>query len=374
MSGRINFSLEGMEVISDAEDRDDTAEERLYDFLRDVNKSTSFHTILDMLNVPFSLSELLEGFTEQLSEYKEHYNRCTEHGRNGIFVHLSDIVNTAEAARSLGFYWYRILEDKHKQHGGCKQHKKRTCDLISEDVGFLLYLLWSQEKSNEKLQPSEAEEKADELEVVEQFKEQEEKLWTRGFDIAKFKASNITKVELSDEEEADEDVMESTSCTATFPVYKINSKQYVLQQDIQHLFDLREDYFYAILAEWGENDKDFVAKEPCPLAILDTETENFVGKEIVGAQIKDIVMGYEKQGLPTEDEFLRIQKRLKIEHMGREEPRDAEETNPPHSINLWREALLADDENPKVLSLIKFFMFSNIVSFFCTLTISSYTD
>ena len=268
-------------------------------------------------------------------------------GRIGTYVHLADACSAAHVGRTNSIYWYKTLEDKYKFQEQCDKHKNRNCMLLDEDVAFLLFLYWIQDKDSDKLEPSDAEEKTvEELEVVEEFVESEEKLWTRGFDIARFKASNITKVE--EPLEPSEDEMEMTSCTATFPVYRVNNKQYVLLSDVQHLFDLREDYCFAILADWGKNDKDFVASEPCPLAILDTESEEFIGKEIVGCQIKDMIVSYEEQGLPTEEEFEQIQKRLKIEHMGREEPRDSTETKPLNSINLWREALLEDDENPKV--------------------------
>lgn len=75
-------------------------------------------------------------------------------------------------------------------------------------------------------------------------------------DVARFIADNITKVE--EDIEPEEHELDPLICTATFPTYRINKRDFVLLHDIQYLFDLREDYCYAILAKWSENDRDFV--------------------------------------------------------------------------------------------------------------------
>lgn len=59
-------------------------------------------------------------------------------------------------------------------------------------------------------------------------------------DVSRFKANNITKVEKNIEWEEHE--IDPLLCTATFLTYKINKRGFVLLDDIQYLFDLREDY------------------------------------------------------------------------------------------------------------------------------------
>ena len=87
------------------------------------------------------------------------------------------------------------------------------------------------------------------LQQTEFKEEEEEKLCSENqLDIAKFKASNI--LEINGPEDEDED-LDPIQFTTTFPTYTINNKDYVLLNDIQHLFDLREDYALAILAEWS---------------------------------------------------------------------------------------------------------------------------
>ena len=106
----------------------------------------------------------------------------------------------------------------------------------------------------------------------------------------------------------------------------------------------------AILAEWATNDIGFIDYSPCPLAVLDMEAENFIDSSSVGNHVLDIVQRYEQQGVPSEEEFFEIQKRLKIEHMGEEKIRDHShsEVGPARSIDIWEPTLFEEDESPKV--------------------------
>ncbi|MCO5603796.1 hypothetical protein L7F22_057948 [Adiantum nelumboides] len=80
-------------------------------------------------------------------------------------------------------------------------------------------------------------------------------------DIAKFKADNITKVEDPDIEEGDLDPLQ---CTSTFLTYKVHKKEYVLLNDIHHLFYLREDYALVILTDWASMTKDLLTTHLAP--------------------------------------------------------------------------------------------------------------
>lgn len=229
--------------------------------------------------------------------------------------------------------------------------------MIDYDLGLLIFfsLLPTPEVRADSKCITQAEEDIEVKEIETEFKEEEEeRLCSEDqLDIAKFKASNI--LEINGPEDEDED-LDPIQCTATFPTYTINEKDFVLLNDIQHLFDLREDYALAILAEWSENDKDFIDFQPCPFALLDTQVENFIDSASAGKHVLDIVTRYDKQGLPTEEEFQQIQKRLKIDHMGKDEIREPFDAKPTGSINIWDPILLEEDESPKV-HLYFFFLF-----------------
>lgn len=82
---------------------------------------------------------------------------------------------------------------------------------------------------------------------------------------------------------------------------------------------------------------------------MDTHADKFIESSSVGKHVFDIVTRYEQQGLPTQEEFHEIQKRLNIEHMGVDEMKDPLEVRPTRSINIWDHTLFEEDESLKVL-------------------------
>ena len=128
-----------------------------------------------------------------------------------------------------------------------KFHSNLHCHVIDYEIGLFIFLsiLPTLDRMVCPKQITQAEEEKEEEEIEIEFQEEEEKLHSREIlDFAKIKASNITKVERHDIEEEDLDPLQ---CTTTFHTYRVNKKDYVLLNDIQHLFVLREDYCLAIL-------------------------------------------------------------------------------------------------------------------------------
>ena len=105
-----------------------------------------------------------------------------------------------------------------------------------------------------------------------------------------------------------------------------------------------------MLARWGEMGRDFVEYNPCPLAILDTDTKNFIDKRDAGMLCTNLCLEYESHSLPSEDEISEIQKRLGIQSMGVDDSvsREPVEGKPRQSIDLYKESILEEDETAQV--------------------------
>ena len=105
-----------------------------------------------------------------------------------------------------------------------------------------------------------------------------------------------------------------------------------------------------MLARWGEMGRDFIEYSPCPLAILDTDGDNFIEKRDARVLCTNLCLEYESHGLPSEEEMLEIQKRLGIQNMGIDDSgsREPVEAKPGQSIDLYKESVLEEDETPQV--------------------------
>ena len=168
------------------------------------------------------------------------------------------------------------------------------------------------------------------------------------FDVEKFKADSISKKELSGNDVSGSQDIQFT--LATLPTYYFEGKPFLLMEDIQMVFDMREDQCLGCFAQYSEVDSGFVDFEDnCPLNVLDAGDTNFVPKENVGTIILPICAEYE-QGLPTEEEFDALQEKLDLHKMGREQgkEKDEEPKTLQRSIDIYDEKLLDYDESRKV--------------------------
>lgn len=336
---------------------EETPNDLLFDFLLKANSTARFTEVRDMCNKPFDLSSLLSSFSSRLEDLLEVYNAHTSSHAVSSYVHYDDVVSLSSTTKSNASHRWRVLSDEFKSvDEDCQWHKQAQCHLVQKDIGLLLFFQWmSFTEDNEVGQASTAITLKDVDEEKEEFHEDEEKDTVRAFDIAEFKVDNIIKVE--DQEVGT--LLEETNpllCIPTFPSYFVNNKYYVLLNDIQHLFDLREDYCLAMLARWGELNTGFIDYTPCQLALLDTDTENFIGKRDAGVLCTNLCLQYESHGLPSEEQISEIQLRLGIENMGIDDAsyREPVETRPGYSIDLYKETILEEDENPQVKTLYTF--------------------
>ena len=161
-----------------------------------------------------------------------------------------------------------------------------------------------------------------------------------------FKADTISKKEVA-EENVDQEI---DVILATLSTYYFEGKPFLLMDDIQNVFDLREDQCLGCFAQFADVDFGFVDLEDnCPLNVLDTDAINFTSKEKVGALILPLCAEYE-EGLPTEEEFNALQERLDLQKIGREQNINIEEVQSrvQGSIDIYQGNLLDYDETPMV--------------------------
>ena len=117
--------------------------------------------------------------------------------------------------------------------------------------------------------------------------------------------------------------------------------------DIQHVFDLREDYCLAIIAQSLEDNDGFIDPEfdqdyfGIDSNVSDTEFRP--ASDILAKLFRD-AEEYERN-LPTEEEFLARQSQLNLSR------RAIVEERPSGSIDVWEKSLLVSDENQKVNSI-----------------------
>lgn len=340
-------------------------QEELYDALYSTGNSCNILNAIEIFNKPFILKDVLAGLEGRLSDLLENFSEGTTFGYVDGFIHFDDVISLGEITKGSAMRRYNHLEDEFKRLvNPCKYHPGSDCKMIEQHTGFLLYLSWlsngnkEEEDNVEDLSTEGPSEETpvdlmdfDDVESV--LDEQEEKALVQNFDPAKFRAETITKVEAEGSvvlEEGDE--VDTLECIPVFPTYCFNQREYVLLNDIQNLFGLREDFALACLANWGKFDKEFVDSCPCPLSILDTNGDNFIEKERAAVLCIEMIEEFERCGLPSEEEFMQLQETMGISGMGLEGPSthsDMPQINETKSsIDLYTEHALDVDETPQV--------------------------
>lgn len=340
---------------------DTSLQDDLYDVLYKTGNSSHIHSAWEMFNKPFQLESILKGFESRIADLLESFSDGTNFGFLDGFIHLNDVIIISNITKSSASRRYQTLGDEHKRLvRECKYHPGQQCKMIQQDIGFLLYLTWTQVSGAEEEEDSKdttLEYEAETLMEVEDegstFKANEEMELVKKFDTALFKSETITKVE--DESvlyDSDTDELNSLQLLPTFPTYCFDGKEYLLLSDIQYLYEMREDFCLAVLAKWGQLDKDFVDSSPSALALLNTKGDDFLDKEQASFLCASAFEEYEEQGLPTEEEFRLIQERLGIADMGLEGTNTLNELDPKDeakgSIDLYSNVLYELDEEPQV--------------------------
>ena len=232
--------------------------------------------------------------------------------------------------------------------------------MIQQDVGFLLYLTWAddfgikeEDEETDKRIEYEAETLMDLEDEEVSIQDNEERELIEKFNTALFRAETITKVE-DETSLADnvDDELDALQCLPSFPTYCFNEREYLLLSDIQYLYEMREDFCLAVLARWGNLDKGFVDSSTSALALLNTKGDDFIDKEHAAIVCTSAFADYEKEGLPSEEEFRLIQERLGVSEMGIDVSSNINESSrideSKISIDLFTDAIYDLDEDPQV--------------------------
>ena len=350
------------------EDIENTVLDELYDALYKAGCSSMFHKAMNIFNKPFNLKQVLDGLDSRLLDIREAFAEGTTFGLVEGYIHFDDVVAMCELARSSAMRRYHSMEEDAKRElKDCKYHPDCQCRMIEQNIGFLLYLSWIESSSKEEeeegsivvplsedaIEESTAEDLMDLDEIESAMEANEERALIERFNTALFRADTITKVESEDSVGLQEgDDIDTLECLPLFPTYCFNDREYVLLNDIQHLFGLREDFALAILANWGEFDNGFVDSGPCPLAVLDTKGDNFLEKEEASLLCIQMIEEFEKFGLPSEEEFTHLQETLGISDMGLEGQSSKSDLShmdeTKSSIDLYSDFIFDMDERPQV--------------------------
>lgn len=333
-----------------------------------------------MFNPNFILSDVLsqcmDYLIEEVASYEDLIGNETINILGERYVHVSSFGPNKSVSRramerripSLPAYSTHVSDD-------CPFHRKGHCRLVEHDVGFVCYLqgLATQEAvadgDNETVDLRRAPTpQDDDFEDICEDYEREEAL---KLDKATIKYGNV----ISETHVSDEAIKNNDIPIPCLPSFIFDGREYVLLHDIQVLFELREDYALATLAQNLEG-TEWVLEDP-NLGSLQTMYDPEKALELCFREAKE----YEKE-LPTEEEFqdaqasirepgrvlaLQEQRLLQLEEQSSEhevksdndpiikEPEDQnvgkhkrKSEDVEKSVNLWTNKSVYGDENSMV--------------------------
>ena len=347
---------------------DESPGEKLMDFILKSGCSPSFFsTAYEIFNKEIDLLFL----TQHISQFlKEEFRKFSEIIGDDIimfsdieYVHLGLIgVTTQERSRitrkinSMDFSKYRFPKGEH-----CPVHSQ-PCVLVQKPCAFLFYLYLlvdlkeNQDEDDEgqysNIGASLLKDVMNEPEDIEEpLDPDSERKESAKFDVAKFKAETI----IEEVSSLDEDVTESSFNLTTLPSLHISGRNYLLLPHIQKLYNLREDYCLAIIAEGCDIADGFIDIEnehKEEFLKLDTETSNKNFLEAPDALAMCLAKSLGEPPALKDEDFERRLEELGIATFGREEKERPMKEELTGTLNLWRASVLEEDENQKVSSSI----------------------
>ena len=352
---------------------DESPSEKLWEFLLKAGCDTNvFRDARHIFNPSFDIDKLIENLGtslfEEIGEFEDLVQGQVIRIDGKDYLHLTSITKdpiekakVTKRFRKLGsnflFKPPQLL---------CPSHMK-PCNTVLKLVAFIFFLYLKVELTEgtfedqtgdilstssvnvvtlsvlDKEESSDPEEPID----VENEKELSSKL-----DVSIFKAETA----IADEDTPDvEDVYDDSMIVTALPTFFFNGKSYILVSHIQHLYNLREDYCLAIIAEGCDAAKGFVDIEEEPneeFLKLDTDTsvESFVDAN--NALALCVRRANELAPSLKDEDFEERQVNLGIHNFGREflqtwskQKRDARVEK---SVNLNKDKFISKDENQQV--------------------------
>ncbi|MCO5600509.1 hypothetical protein L7F22_054622, partial [Adiantum nelumboides] len=258
--------------------------------------------IRPMFNPQFSLEEWIAAGRPYLGDFESSYREKIEGGLVEVegmcFVHTKDISSDLTKKHVFFRSWLKLPVHLRRNDIKCSLHS-RKCQIVEYSAGFILYLHLILEEHSDA---------TDETSAVGG-----ELACPRSGTLQVLKGVQLPKGALP---------------TSILPTIPIGDLHYVMLNDIMELFDLREDYCLAIVAQ-NLKEED---------AIIDPEQNKY------------------ETTLPTEEEFKAVQERLGITDMGRTHSSTLSQASTSRSrskaeksVHLWNKPLVEEDENQKLI-------------------------
>ena len=333
-----------------------------------------FDDFFKMFNPDIDIDELVAQGIEYLEPMWEDYLNLVEDEAISIkgtqFVHPTSIGNKNSSTRRAIARRIHLMPPAYTfVTEECPFHKG-SCRVVDKLAAFICYLSSLANSEEEKV-------------LEEQFKfertttlkeeEDDEDSEGEGKELTAEEKKAIRYGSIKELQPVDEDALEDSDIPVpALPTFKILEKEYVLLHDIQVLFNLREDYCLALIAQQMHEEQDWVLQDPT-LEKVNTCFDPNMALEACFEEAKK-----HEGEIPSEAEFLDTQHLIgdprrqqllletnlkdsedtpvKTENPIIEEPEDVAGPSTKRGekfIKLWKDGLLEADEQNQVSSCIQ---------------------
>ena len=348
--------------LEDETEYEESSVEMLMDFLHKINVHHLFPEILRLFTAELNVEDCLSHAHPYVENYEEQFKAIIESSiveiDNCKYIHVADLSSSLSKPQKRllkkGLDKVALVNARDKKD--CPLHNCK-CDLLRYPHSFLIYLDINKgnlvkEVGIDVEEPTQdaSREEDDPQDVIEEVDLGAERSEAQKIDVPALRCVD-TEVALSSRQQEHVDD-EGDIPLFALPSFSILDQDYFLLIDIQGLFDLREDYCLAILAQHIEEDSGFIDDSNIEkYALLDSHVKDseFIEPAQALTMLFNDAARYERT-VPTEEEFVKTQQSLGISDWGRTHlstPSSRPDDNT--TINIWGQRILEDDENQKVL-------------------------
>ncbi len=222
-----------------------------------------FDEFYKMFNPDVDLDELVtQGFDYLGPLYEEFVSFVSDQTVNlegTHYIHLTSIGNKKSSSRRaiarrvqlLPSSVTHVLEDCPYHKGGCR--------VVEKHVAFICYLSSLGNTEEERvLQEHFTFDRTSTQKVEEEEEENEEKIYLTEEEKRQIRFKSVKELQPVNEDA----LIDSDIPLPALPRFTILQKEYFLLHDIQVLFNLREDYCLALIAQQMEEEQDWVVEDP----------------------------------------------------------------------------------------------------------------
>lgn len=360
----------------------DSPSEKLLEFLLKAGCGTEILSeAMTMFNPVFDLDILMSHLRVPLSTEFQNFDDFIQ-GQifnldNKDYVHLTAVAKEAKEKSQITKKFRKLNSNVYNKpsHLLCPIHQNQPCNLVQKSLAFLFFLYLDvdlkQGKSEDVCHASVDEnvvilselEKDEVARLEEPFDEENEKEASSNLDVSLFKAETVLENNFSP---PDEPITEKSMIVSTLPFFHINGKDFVLLNHIQSLFSLREDYCLGIVAEGCDVAKGFIdieEQKKDEFLALDLNTTNDSFIEANSALTLCLERVSEEPPTLKDEDFEDRLVQLGVQNFGREsffkqsseggkDVKEKKVMKAHSSLDLFKESILAEDENPKVTALL----------------------